>query len=166
MASATGVCNTYSGNWFVGYEGRHRAHRSLQNHIEASNYSSVHAGDSSIAHGVSCQRLRRMVRSSSIQLLNETYFSELGPHFIWHTSIPLPCPVLIETRYQTRFLWSISVIIIIKRKTKIAFQKKKKAWNAFFYIKQWTGVLKDLSTTQTHDSSAVHNNLFLKSHCQ
>lgn len=53
-----------------------------KNYIEASSYSPVHAGSSSIAHGVSCQRVRRMVRSSSIQLLNETYFSELQPHFI------------------------------------------------------------------------------------
>lgn len=124
MASATGVCNTYRGNWFVGYEGSHRAHRSLQNHIEASSYSLVHAGSSSIAHGVSCQRVRRMVRSSSIQLLNETYFSELQPHFIWHTYILLPCSILIETWNQTRFLWSISAIIMIFKRPKLLWKTK------------------------------------------
>lgn len=124
MASATGVCNTYRGNWFVGYEGSHRAHRSLKNHIEASSYSSVHAGSSSIAHGVSCQRVRRMVRSSSIQLLNETYFSELQPHFIWHTYILLPCSILIEAWNQTRFLRSISAIIIIFKRPKLLWKTK------------------------------------------
>lgn len=84
MASATRVCNTYRENWFVGYEGGHRAHRSLQNHIVASSYSSVHADSSCIAHGVSCQRVRRMVRSSSFQLLNNTYSSELQPHSYTH----------------------------------------------------------------------------------
>lgn len=125
MASATGVCNTYSENWFVGYEGNHGAHRSPRNHIEASSYSSVHAGSSSVTHGVSCQTGRRMVRSCSIQLLNETYFSELQPHFIWHACIPLPSPILIETWNQTRFLWSISVIIKKKRELKLLWKDNK-----------------------------------------
>lgn len=103
-------------------------HRSLQNHIEAGSHASAGAGGPSIAPGVSCQRARGVGRSSSIQLLNETYFSGLQPHFIWHTYIPLACPVLIETWNQTRFLWSISAIILKtnNNNTKIALKERKK----------------------------------------
>jgi len=121
-------------------------HRSLQNHIEAGSHASARAGSPSIAPGVSCQRAWGIGRSSSIQLLNETYFSGLQLHFIWHTYIPLPCPVLIETWNQTRFLWSISAIILKNNNnnTKIALkERKKKAWNAFLNsLLQWTRVLR------------------------